>query len=326
MKKLSFLFATLFILLVTFSNANALIFDPTGSGGSAANVDIATWDWAPNSAAAIGGNAVLTGDVFTLLTHGSLGIAYDQSSSPIIPSGLHADYEITFEAGFQELVTSGSITAAAANATFKPLAGGSTNFFNVYIDTARDADSDLSDGSAGTGFGASGTATLLFSGKIVGGTGSFSTDLTLQSTVLDDHGADDASATSAFGNNPQLTVQGTGGTTINTTVLFSNFNALYFPNITANLLYNFSTNTQNNIPFTNVDPSNKFWDGSAIITPSIGSVNGDPTNDFEDVVFQSDASTSEVGTSTVPEPGTMFLLGLGLLSLAGVSRKNLFKK
>lgn len=307
-------------MLGAFSSANALIFDPTGSGGSTSNIDIVTWDWAPSSAAAIGGNNAQIGDLFTLYTHGSLGSVSTPTQSITFPAGLTTAYEITFEAGFTELVDDASLTATNAFASFAPVAGGAVNFFNVYLDTNIDADAFLSDGSAGTGYGASSTAVLLFSGQVIGGTGSFSTDLTRPQEQLDQAGGtDDASAQSAFGFADQKTQIGTGGTTIESMVQFSDFNPNYFPFIQTDLFYLFNTNTNNNIPFVQVDPANMYWDGSNYITPSIGPDNANPLNGFEDVVFQMDASTSEAGV--IPEPGTMILFGMSLIALAGVSRK-----
>jgi hypothetical protein len=51
---------------------------------------------------------------------------------------------------------------------------------------------------------------------------------------------------------------------------------------------------------------------------TIGIINGAPRNG-PDVIFETDASTSDSGV--VPEPTTMVLFGFGLLGFAAVARR-----
>ncbi|WP_289020892.1 PEP-CTERM sorting domain-containing protein [Desulfobacter postgatei] len=325
MKKLIFL---LLVVLGFSTSANALMFDPTGSGDTTNLVEITTWDWAPSSAIAVDANGVHTGDTFTLLTHGFLSLGYDSTNTPSFsPAFSGLGIEITFVAGFDERIVSEGFdpSTGLTSQNFDVVSSGN-NFFEVYIDTTPDADSNLAGGSAGTGFN---NDTLLFKGTVFGGYGSFSSNLN-SNVVLDNNfdgdeasgDNDGSSANDPFLNDDQQnTVTGTGGTTIYSSVAFSDFNTAYFPLIDGNdlLWLILSTNTNNNLPFANVDPSNMYWDGTNYIQAELGAINGSPIYQGYDVIFQMDASTSEVGV--VPEPATFLLFGVGLLCFARITRR-----
>lgn len=322
MKK--FLFFIISLLLLTAVNASAITFDPFGNGGLGPNptINITQWDWGVSSAVSVGANGITTGDDFELYTHGKISVVKDGATD--VSGQLDASKEITFVTGFTETATSVTTTTTGSTATFAANPGTGPNFFEVYIDdrtTGTIGDDDLGDGTAGKGFS---DGTLLFSGTISSSIGNATTFFTATGPLdqYDDGDGviDDASATSAFGYNPQDTVTSGGFTTLQSYVVFNNFNPLYFPTVTAPLAYDFSTTTNNVIPFTQVDPANYYWDGSSYFKAVIGAVNGAPSNG-PDILFQMDASTSQIGTHVIPEPTTFLLLGFGMLGLAGVARK-----
>jgi hypothetical protein len=314
------------LLLITASNASALLVDVDGDGNNATGTqyDITKWDWAPSTSVAQGANGIQAGDTFDLFTFGTISSLFNGTTNLGTAENIFgAGKEVTFVTGFTENVISVAGTPGVVEtAAFTAQSGG---FFEVYLDDIN-ADTDLfSDGLAGSGFN---DGTLLFSGTITGGTGAFTTffENPVPLDAVDggtDGVIDDASAENAFGNTPggigtQLSVTGNGGSTIKTLVKFDHFNPLYFTDIVAPLFYKFTTQTQNNLPFSQVDPSNQYWDGSALQNVAIGLVNGAP-DPGKDVIFETDASTTDAGT--IPEPTTFLLFGIGLLGFAGVARR-----
>ena len=323
MKRLLFVFCT--FLLFSFSTASALTlsFDTQGQGGAGTVIEIATFDWAPSSAVTQGSNGMGLGDTFTLYTHGTASVLQDDSSTSVGGS-LLSTKEITFVTGFSEKIIVDTTTPVNSNQTYTLDSTSTVNFFKVYIDDI-DADSDLNDGTAGTGFS---DGTLLFEGTITSSLGIFSAFFT-NPGVLDQFGSDEATG-SAFGSgaNTQMSVIGGGATFgITTTVQFTDFNTDYFYDVDASTILSmlFNTSTQNVIPFFQVDPSNKYYTESGYYTADIGNINGAPTDQNgnsltgKDVIFQMDANTSIVGV--VPEPSTIALFGLGLLTFSGIVRR-----
>ena len=332
MRKLFAVFTCLLLLGFT-GNAQALMFDTTGTGTLAGALDVDAFDWAPSSAASIGANPSTLGTIFDVLSHGRLS-NLKLVGGALVNVETAYNYEITFVSGFEEKVTAG---VPGFFAQFKDVQTGGPNFFDVYIDTSLDADEDLSDGSAGEGFvGGTGIGTggaannWLMRGTIVDSFGVFGLDATAPQ-LLDQHGVDDATATDAFGTGadaltPQRTVAGAGSSTIDISVkLALDLNPLFFPeDLTAFTHLDIVFNTFQNLPFTDVDPSNKYWDGSGYITPSIGLVNGlaPGSGGGEDLIFMTDATQSQtLAFHAIPEPGTFVLFGIGLLGCANLIRR-----
>ncbi len=168
MKK--FLLLVSALLLLTASSASALLVDINGLSGAGTQYDITKWDWAPSTSVAVGGNGIDIGDTFDLFTFGTLSSVFTgQLNIGNAEQIFGAGKKITFVTGFTEKVIDLSGTLGISQtAVFTAQAGG---FFEVYLNDIN-ADNDLSDGVAGGGFN---DGTLLFSGTITSGTGSFTT-------------------------------------------------------------------------------------------------------------------------------------------------------
>jgi hypothetical protein len=274
---------------------------------------------------------VSQGKAFTLYTYASLS-NYTKGGKTFpelgIATGLGSSYEITMVAGFGETVTNvGASFPGAAVFQYDPT--NTVNFFQIYIDTAKDADNSLSDGTpniAGTGFQ---NGTLIMSGTVNKSLDTYAVG-TADAGPLDQLNGDQytAAINNLTGSSYTTidTVGGAGGGSTSITALLSTdyINTDYFPDITNLNLPGFtiSFNTLLNTPFTTVDPGTQFWDAStnSYITPNVGGTNGSDGPDFE---FTVDANQS---MNPVPEPTTMLLFGTGLLGLAGIGRRKRSKK
>lgn len=284
-------------------------FDPDGAGPGAA-IQLDAFDWTQSSALAVGALPTsASGTAFTLLSHATLG-NFTLAGQNVLGTGLGSAYEITFVTGFGEIGTSTSGgVLGGANFTFDP--SNPTNFFEIYYDPARNADtsldSDVGTPSAGTGFN---DGTLIMSGRINFSVGSFGAAY-IPGMPLDSFGANSLPGVT--------TVTGGGGTLINASVAPGFWNPNFFLDVPADYGWNLFFNTSQITPFYQVDPATVFagaaGGGAPSVTPNIGPVNGIYGPDF---LFQMDANQS---FQPVPEPGTMVLLGSGLLGLAGAARR-----
>ncbi len=273
--------------------------DQHGSG----NFSVSTFDWSPDNALAKGAfhnAAPAVNDTFMLYTQGKLGNYIDAAGNSILGTGLNSTYEITYQAGFQEIITGTSpvgLTFALTNPT--------TSFFNMYIDSSRNSNQ-----LAGTGYGNGG---LIFSGTATSAISSFALS-NLTPVALDQHGSN---------NYPGIgTLVGVGGGSFDANVVSYDNN--YFKSTFISMLLGFgpdtSTNTSQITPFRQADPSALVVGQAPVFGVGYGgfsSVNGNSTCTTKnsdnpkakcDFLFQADANTA----FTVPEPGSLALMGLGL--------------
>jgi len=292
--------------------ADAININPQGAGGT---ISVSALDWLPGNALCtpVAGSCVQTvaggaNGAIQVYGHTRLGTFVDGNGNAI---ALASPFEWTAVFGFQETATS----TGPNSSQFRVTAGGN-NFFQIWYQGAADS-SNLT----GTGFN---NGQLILAGTVAPFnpvTGSGSGDFAASATAtnpLDQFNGD---------NYPGiLSVSGTGSTDF--TALVSFFDPAFFPGGIGGL--RIVTDTFQNLPFQQQNPSSCFWNGTAFIggagpgnfggpcANTIGTLNGiSGPNDM----FQTDATSSFI--RAVPEPGSLVLMALGLLSLVGFSRKSL---
>ncbi|GEM_PF-2004921 len=323
-----------------------VVFDPTGSGGP--GTVIKSFDWAPDNALAVDAVPLPLWDVlggtadandpstwrpFNMYFQAKLRQYVDLNNNGFnLPAG-----EITVIGGLSERgYRSDAGTTSTAFFQFDP--NGDVNFLEVYYDAADNADQ-----VAGTGYD---DGSLILTAKLKGQhpTGSFTSNVQPLPAPLGD-------GSGAGGNFPPLdgstptdvtpnvaTLQGSGSIDIRFTVTSYDPNWFITPpsEILVGLLLE---STGLATPFNSAEPAalivgnapnyglNPFYnpanDPDADGVDNDGNrkyLNGfvDPFQGGTDFQFQQDATST---FQVVPEPGTMILVGSGLLGLAGASRR-----
>ncbi len=285
------------------ARADLITFDPTGTPGAGGNIsNVALFDYSPGSALAVGANSSTgIGSAFTTYFQANLGTVLGANSEVLFANGGGSNF-FTAVAGFGEtvLTCASSPGGFCSNATFGFDSSNTTNFFDIFKVPST------ADNLTGVGF----TGTAILSGQVIGS--GFSSNFALSSTT--------ATPLDQSPNGNQWagtsTVSGTGASDITVRITFADPN--YFPDLTTGSIITFSAfNTSQILPFQQVDPSRCVSNGTAdcAIQSLVGTFNGAPGSG-PDILFQADANQSFT-RATVPEPGTLALLGLGMLMVSG---------
>jgi hypothetical protein len=290
-------------------------FDPDGAGSSGTINNVASFDYAPGNALAVGGGTAIanflgggSGEAikFNSYIQAKLVGLLNSGNNNVTPAGItNGDFELTVVAGFREKVNFAFPGVAGFGLTGET-GPGIPNFFEIYYDSTPDA-SDL----AGTGFN---NGTLILSATITGGNSIFQVTGGGPGTPLDGFGGDNYSAIDS--------VTGIGNTSLNAVVDYTNSDFFVDSLVSISLSL---TNSGQNLIFSQVDPSAKFvfasggaapvTAGAGIGVASLGAVNG--LSGGPDVQFQIDATQSFTTTQNViPEPATA---GLGLMGLTALA-------
>lgn len=260
--------------------AAVIKFDPDGPLGPTPQLSVMAFDWTQNSALAVGGNpsgGLAVGDSIQLLAHAKLAKLILEDGTAMTPPR-----EITFVAGFPEIVTLATLTSSGFS--FDALAGGA-NFFEIWV-SGNDHNA-----LAGTGYN---NGTRIMYGVVTSAIGNYSGGLPLQK--LDLFGSD---------NYPGVrTITGSGSTQLSGVMV--DVDADYFeltPDQLSNLKVFFNTSTVT--PYRQINPSAKFvadYAGLPVVEPppapsvtqNIGPVNGGLQNSGVDLNFllQADANQS----------------------------------
>ena len=292
--------AGLTVALGSAQASSTFSFNPNGTGAVGAIANAGILDQAAGSTLAVGGaggGAVLpNGTVLTNLYQSNLSAVQTTGAGNLFSNGTGGNF-FTFVANFTEVVTGGLAIPGAGINTFA-ITGGT---FKMCAQAA------LGNNLAGTGFSCAGNGIL--SGTITGGTATQTAFFTAP-TLLDQAGGDDWGGTQTLRSN--------GAADLNATINFVDSN--YFPDLMAGVTFVLAAvNSSLITPFSQTDPSRLFSSNTVAngdVAANVGAVNGLTGPDF---IFQADANSSF--TRSVPEPGSLAIVGVALAALSFVRRR-----
>jgi len=347
--------AAVFLALAA-TTVQAGTFDPDGPGGDAP-INLGTLDWGPTGFLASGGNTAIANFVgsggtcptnsctFSVLTQAKLLATLNPVGTPNTPAGLNNTYEITMVARFNETVTAVSGTGGVGtSATFAAIPN--SGFLQIYFGSTVNAN-DV------TGFGFS-DGRLILNGQLANGpTGTFT--ITANDPLVCAGGAVNPCPLDSHTGTPdqypgQGTVSGTGSNGVFQFAVTGQDPAFFVQQL-ANLGLQYA-NISISLPYTSVDPGDCYNANAAYggaigttntsvcdnnhvfgllnpatqpgpgVIPNVGVINGLLQAGGTDFVSQTDFNSPVSFAATVPEPGTIALLGLGLFGIGfGLRRK-----
>lgn len=320
------------LVMLTALGASAATISLTTPDGT---FDVGTFDWTVGNALSDNGVASVVGGTANFYYQASLGRLLDGTGALISTPGLGSTYEITAMVASNEQIVafSGGLFPAI---TLLTIPGGS-NYAQIFLDTTPDANA-----LGGTGYG---DGIQIMAGSVLpfglGDPGTGVTTYSVTSPVqpaFDQFGANNYPAV--------LTTVGQGQTTLESPITSVNPTYVHIGGSPVTLDLRLFSNTSNNDPFLQIDPSGNFTDLATAtnITPTFFNLgngfflNGNPvpgvncngaglpacpaagTLDFQ---FQADANSAVRVETPIPEPSTLLLLGAGLLGIGafGVRRK-----
>jgi hypothetical protein len=294
---------------------------------------VGSLDWAVGNSIAVadpgeslGTGQTTTGQTLTAYSQGQLASFQNNLGNPIGGLNLNSTYEWTFVSRFKEVITQTS-GPLGIGTTITQVVNDPSNLFQIWYDPTPDANN-----LSGKGFN---DGILILEAKGGLGTGFFTPTVVQVGTDANGNPVFGPSIANLDGFDPNqypgyLTVQGGGQTTIDASVTF--FDPNFFTSLVLGASITLDFTSEQRLNFNNQNPSSCFWDfGSYFTGAGNGITDGCGTSgDFgtigttngvsgPNVMFQVDASTGF--DQSVPEPGTLALVGMALAGLAAGTRR-----
>lgn len=283
--------------------------------------DVYSFDWLPGTSYTIGAsqNSIQNGSVLNSYIQGSLGNLIDDNGQTMNNLGLNDDYEITFVAGFKEVVfginnSINPITNQVTQTTNFASINDPFNYFQIWYDTNTN-----SNPLTGTGFN---DGQLIASGTILpGGGGNISSTFAFSNDPNNpvSTNPNDYPLLDQFGNNDwnnTRTNLGIGGSVFQaqTDNLDQSVLDIGDPNSTLNILLNASQK----LAFNETNPSKQYVDEFGNLqTINVGTINGITG---PGVSLQVD-SNSSFSITPVPILPSIWLMMSGLIGMLFIGRR-----
>jgi len=294
------------------------LFSPTGTGAAGAQL-VGAFDPNPGNALAKGGVTAINnflaggpaaGNTFQLYYQATMAAVDNPANQPITTgtfAGLNNTYQITVVASITEVVTSVSADGTVAKFAVAPVQNANSTL-QIFQSTGLTTN-DLT----GAGF-RNGTLILTATPTVTAnGTGGFiNNGPPLQIQPFDQHGTNDYPLVNS--------VTGNGSSTVDFTV--NSVNSSYFPNGVPSVV-GLEFITSNVAPLKALDPSRTFpglgpagADVTALVSGPVQGAAGTNGVTGPDFAFAADAFVTPI-----PEPSSVFLMGLGVAGVVAYARK-----